>query len=204
LPAVGERGKIAGARQPEPEAAVIDTEGYRANVGIIVANERRQVLWARRIGQNAWQFPQGGIKTDESPKDALFRELREELGLTPRCVEVLGSTNQWLKYDLPNRFVRRNCQPVCIGQKQMWYLLRLIVPEHRVRLDTDDKPEFDHWKWISYWRPQREVIFFKRRVYREALHELAPLLGFRSESREHDRNRGAPGPMPTPWKSPGS
>jgi len=162
---------------------VIDPDGYRPNVGIIVANDCRQVLWARRIGQNAWQFPQGGIQRDESPRQALFRELHEELGLGEAEVEVLGHTSRWLRYDLPKRFVRRNCHPVCVGQKQVWFLLKLCASEHNVCLDTFEKPEFDHWKWVSYWRPQHEVIFFKRRVYRQALEELAPLLGLRPRPR---------------------
>ena len=186
------------ARLAKTDMSVIDAQGYRPNVGIIVTNERRQVLWARRIGQDAWQFPQGGINTDESPEDALFRELYEELGLSRGCVEILGCTRQWLKYDLPRRFVRRDCQPVCIGQKQMWYLLRLSAPERSVRLDAYERPEFDHWKWVDYWRPQREVIFFKRRVYRQALQELAPLLGFRPGGRERRRRNGGGRPVCQP------
>ena len=62
---------------------MIDEHGYRPNVGIIICNAMGQVLWARRIGQNAWQFPQGGIKRGESPEKALYRELQEEVGLLP-------------------------------------------------------------------------------------------------------------------------
>jgi len=145
-------------------------------VGIILSNHRTEVLWARRAGQEAWQFPQGGIKVHETPEEAMFRELFEELGLRSEHVEVIGSTRGWLRYTLPRRYMRRRSNPVCIGQKQIWFLLRLLGNDSSVRLDLSEKPEFDHWKWVNYWRPSREVIFFKRHVYRRALKELAPLL----------------------------
>jgi putative (di)nucleoside polyphosphate hydrolase len=155
---------------------VIDSQGYRANVGIILTNDAGSLFWARRIGQNAWQFPQGGIRPNESPWDALFRELAEEVGLSEADVEVIGCTRGWLRYRLPDRFVRRCCAPLCIGQKQKWFLLRLTGDEDRVRLDLSDKPEFDHWRWVSYWYPLSQVVSFKREVYRSALYELAPRL----------------------------
>lgn len=155
---------------------MIDSDGFRPNVGIILCNDQRKLFWGRRVGQDAWQFPQGGIDENESPEEALFRELAEEVGLKPHQVEILGCTRGWLRYRLPHRFVRRNCTPLCIGQKQRWFLLRLLCDEKDFCLDGCDKPEFDHWRWVPYWRPIRDVIYFKRQVYTRALRELAPLL----------------------------
>ena len=155
---------------------VIDPDGYRPNVGIILSNDEGRLLWARRIGQDAWQFPQGGIRTDETPEEALYRELEEEVGLEPEHVEILGATRGWLRYRLPERYIRRNRRPVCIGQKQVWFLLRLVGCEGDLCLDKTDHPEFDDWRWVDYWEPLAEVISFKRGVYRRALEELAPYL----------------------------
>lgn len=154
----------------------IDTEGFRANVGIILANDADQLFWARRVGRRGWQFPQGGIRPDEDPEEAMYRELHEEVGLRPEDVSLIGSTRDWLRYRLPRRYMRTNSVPLCVGQKQRWYLLRLAAPEDRVRFDQSPKPEFDHYRWVDFWYPAKRVIFFKRKVYQRALNELAPFL----------------------------
>lgn len=157
-------------------SSVIDSEGFRPNVGIILCNHQRQLFWGRRVGQNAWQFPQGGIKEHETPEQAMFRELEEEVGLKAHQVEVMGVTGDWLHYRLPKRYIRRHSQPLCIGQKQRWFLLRVLCDETDFCLDNSPKPEFDGWRWVKYWQPLREVVYFKRQVYSRALEELAPLL----------------------------
>ena len=153
---------------------MIDEQGYRPNVGIILCNNKGQVLWARRIGQDAWQFPQGGIKKGESPEKALYRELTEEVGLTKKDVQIIGSTRGWLRYRLPRRMIRHDSHPVCVGQKQKWYLLKLTSDDSAINVRASDKPEFDGWSWVSYWFPLGKVVAFKRDVYRRAMTELAP------------------------------
>ncbi|MBW3567355.1 MAG: RNA pyrophosphohydrolase [Proteobacteria bacterium] len=155
---------------------MIDSDGFRANVGIILSDARGRVFWARRVNQSGWQFPQGGIGKEESAEDAMFRELREEVGLERQHVEVLGHTRRWLRYRLPPQYLRHGSLPLCIGQKQRWYLLRFTGSEQDFRFDAGDIPEFDDWQWVDYWTPADEVIFFKRKVYRRALRELAPFL----------------------------
>jgi putative (di)nucleoside polyphosphate hydrolase len=156
--------------------ATIDPQGYRANVGIVLLNDHGQSFWGRRIGMSAWQFPQGGINPDETPQQAMYRELREEVGLLPEHVEIIGCTRSWLRYRLPKRYIRHSQSPVCIGQKQRWFVLRLAAEEHRVDLQSADEPEFDQWRWIDYWDPVQLVVPFKREVYYRALSELAPLV----------------------------
>jgi putative (di)nucleoside polyphosphate hydrolase len=162
----------------------IDDEGFRANVGIILTNADGKLMLGGRVGARGWQFPQGGMFEGESAESAMYRELEEEVGLTSGDVELLGVTRDWLRYRLPERFVRKNSMPRCIGQKQRWFMLQLQAPVDRVRFDRSETPEFDRIRWVSYWRPVNEVIYFKRRVYASALHELG--------------RTSYPGAMPTP------
>ena len=152
---------------------MIDKEGFRANVGIVLSDGRGRILWAKRIGQNAWQFPQGGINPGESPEQALYRELYEEIGLQQQDVRILAQTRGWLRYRLPKRYIRRHSQPLCIGQKQKWFLLELTGSESKICFECGDKPEFDSWSWVNYWYPIEKIVEFKRDVYRKALKELA-------------------------------
>ena len=154
----------------------MDIDGFRENVGIIITNGQKKLLLARRLGtQNAWQFPQGGLDKDELPMDAMYRELKEELGVEAKDVKVLAESKNWLKYRLPTRFQRHDDDPAmrCIGQKQKWFLLELTGGEGCVKLDASDHPEFDAWRWVSYWYPIKQVIYFKRYVYRQALEEFS-------------------------------
>ena len=156
---------------------MVDGDGFRPNVCMVIANAQAQVLFARRVGgDDAWQFPQGGIDADETPETALYRELEEEVGLSRHCVEVVARTSGWLHYRLPPQVRRRNSHPSFVGQKQKWFLLRMLADDGQVRVDGGAKPEFDHWRWVSYWYPLHKVIAFKREAYRRALEELAPAL----------------------------
>jgi len=162
---------------------MLDKEGYRPNVGIILANPRNEVFWGKRVNQHAWQFPQGGIKHGETPLQAMYRELEEEIGLQRGHVRILGRTREWLRYEVPEKWMRRpkpvNAEPCTAlgkgayrGQKQIWFLLRMVGRDCDVKLRASGHPEFDAWRWHDYWIPLETVIDFKRDVYRQALIEL--------------------------------
>ena len=169
---------------------MIDSEGFRANVGIIITNQRGQVLWAKRYAQNAWQFPQGGVDEGETPKQAMYRELYEEVGLQPDDVKILKQSDEWYPYRLPERFIRQGTKPLCVGQKQKWFLLLLIGDENKIRFDCGSHPEFDHWRWVSFWYPVTAVVDFKQEVYRQALTQLAARLSPpRKAARKRRRRR---------------
>lgn len=156
---------------------MVDADGFRPNVGIVVVNGQGGVLWARRVGgHDAWQFPQGGINDDESIEEAMFRELHEEIGVREDAVKILARTKGWLRYRLPKRMRRHNSTPGFVGQKQKWFLLEMDQDHaaKNIQMDLSEKPEFDDWRWVSYWYPLTQVIDFKREVYRRALMELAP------------------------------
>ena len=155
---------------------MIDFDGYRPNVGIVICNDKGQVLWAKRYGQNSWQFPQGGINDNETPEQAMYRELFEEVGLTRKDVRVLYASKHWLRYKLPKRLLRYDSKPICIGQKQRWFLLQLVSDTKNINMQCSKTPEFDGWRWVSFWYPVRQVVSFKRDVYRKAMKEFASVL----------------------------
>lgn len=156
---------------------MIDRRGFRLNVGIILLNDEGKVFWGKRPGyKDAWQFPQGGVNNYETLKETMYRELAEETGLTADDVELIGVTRRWLYYNLPYKYQRHHQTPLCIGQKQKWFLLKLVSDEENIRFDQTDSPEFTSWKWVDYWYPVKKVISFKRDVYQKALQELEPLM----------------------------
>ncbi len=171
---------------------MLDREGYRPNVGIIIVNQKNEVFWGKRVREHAWQFPQGGIQSGESPTQAMLRELHEEVGLKPEHVQILGRTRDWLRYDVPSHFIRRDSRGHYRGQKQIWFLLRLTGRDADIQLRATEHPEFDAWRWSEYWLTLDAVIDFKREVYNRALNELSPYLDrqvrMRSQVRSHLRN----------------
>ncbi len=169
---------------------MLDREGFRPNVGIILLNQKNQVFWGKRIRTHSWQFPQGGIDRGESPEQAMFRELHEEVGLQPEHVRIVARTRDWLRYEVPDRFIRRDARGFYKGQKQIWYLLQLVVPDWNVNLRATNHPEFDAWRWNDFWVPLDVVVEFKRGVYEMALTELSRFL-----PRYENRNRYLRGNM---------
>ncbi|MEI8325622.1 MAG: RNA pyrophosphohydrolase [Betaproteobacteria bacterium] len=155
---------------------MLDREGFRPNVGIILLNQKNQVFWGKRIRTHSWQFPQGGIDRGETPEQAMFRELHEEVGLQPGHVCIVARTRDWLRYEVPDRFIRRDARGHYKGQKQIWFLLQLIGHDWDLNLRATNHPEFDAWRWNDYWVPLDAVVEFKRGVYEMALIELARFL----------------------------
>ena len=155
---------------------MLDREGFRPNVGIILINSQNEVWWGKRVKEHSWQFPQGGIKHGETPEQAMFRELEEEIGLKAEHVKIIGRTRDWLRYEVPDHFIKREIRGHYRGQKQIWFLLRMIGRDCDVNLRLTSHPEFDAWRWHDYWVPLDVVIEFKRAVYQQALQELSRFL----------------------------
>lgn len=165
---------------------MLDREGFRPNVGIVLLNHRNEVFWGKRLRTHSWQFPQGGIKHGETPEQAMYRELHEEVGLFPGHVRILARTRDWLRYEVPDRFIRRESRGHYKGQKQIWFLLQLTGRDSDMNLRATSHPEFDAWRWHEYWIPLEVVIDFKRDVYQMALTELSRFLPKPSQGR-YDR-----------------
>jgi len=181
---------------------MLDRDGYRPNVAIVIANGKNLVFWGKRIREHSWQFPQGGINPGEAPEQAMYRELREEVGLYPQHVRILGRTRDWLRYEVPQHWVKREWRGSYRGQKQIWYLLRLVGRDNDVSLRATDHPEFDAWRWHDYWVPLEAVIDFKRDVYRRALMELERFLHGRPQTRRDRLYGWAHAEMPASYENP--
>ena len=113
----------------------------------------------------------------------MFRELHEEVGLLPDHVRIVARTRDWLRYEVPDHYIRKDARGHYRGQKQIWYLLRLVGRECDVSLRASSHPEFDAWRWSEYWMPAEVVVEFKREVYRLALAELERFLT--SDAHQH-------------------
>ncbi|MCS5587464.1 MAG: RNA pyrophosphohydrolase [Porticoccaceae bacterium] len=164
---------------------MVDKDGFRSNVAMVIGNGRGKLFWAKRVGQRAWQFPQGGIDPGESAEQALYRELYEEVGLEAGDVKIVQQTKKWLRYQIPERMQRKHSNPRCIGQKQRWFFLRLVGDQKKINFNATGNPEFDAWEWVNYWYPISAVVSFKQKVYRKALVEFAPANAGFEKRRKH-------------------
>ena len=154
---------------------------YRRAVGILLLNARNRVFVAQRINfpGEAWQMPQGGIDTGESPREAALRELEEEIGTAK--AEFLAETKGWLAYDFPTELRNRVWRGRFQGQRQKWFALRFTGRDSDINLATAH-PEFSAWKWIEPDELPRLVVPFKRQVYLDLLAEFRPLLKVQTKS----------------------
>jgi putative (di)nucleoside polyphosphate hydrolase len=157
----------------------MDKKNYRKGVGIIIVNSGGQFFLGKRIGAEAWQFPQGGIDEGETPKEALYRELHEETGLTKNTVQIITVSSKWLVYHIPHVFQRSNKK--YDGAMQKWFLLELTGSDKDINLKATGQPEFDAWKWADKNTAINNVIKFKKAVYESILEEFSvPLEGFKN------------------------
>ncbi|UOF93564.1 MAG: RNA pyrophosphohydrolase [Bordetella sp.] len=151
---------------------MLDKDGYRLNIGIILANQKNKIFLAKRIKQNSWQFPQGGIQYGETLATAMYRELREEIGLNSKHVKIIGRTKKWMHYNFPKNFNQQAYK----GQKQIWFLLRFLGKDNDISLNLSENPEFDNWKWTQYWFPLKEIVEFKYKIYQKTLIKFSFIL----------------------------
>jgi putative (di)nucleoside polyphosphate hydrolase len=145
----------------------------------------------------------------------MYRELYEEVGLKPEHVRILARTRDWLRYEVPDHYIRKDARGHYRGQKQIWYLLMLVGRDCDLDLRASNHPEFDAWRWNDYWVPLDMVIEFKRGVYELALTELSRFLprtahytrylraGIRGRSRDHVEPTGADQAPPRDTGTPG-
>jgi putative (di)nucleoside polyphosphate hydrolase len=151
----------------------IDLPFYRPAVGIMLLNPAGLAFVGRRIdmpaGLAAWQMPQGGIDPGETPRQAAFRELKEEVGTDK--AEILAETEDRLHYDLPSDIASRMWSGRWRGQRQKWFLMRFTGEDADINPATEH-PEFDAWEWVEPQRLPDLIVPFKRPLYRDVLAEF--------------------------------
>lgn len=151
---------------------------YRPNVGLMIVNRAGRVWMGHRIDgpAEAWQMPQGGIDQGEDVHKAGLRELEEETGITADKVELITTSEGWLRYDLPADLVAKLWKGRWRGQEQKWLLLRYLGEDSQINIDTKH-PEFDAWEWVDLDQVAARIVPFKRDVYASVLAELGPKIG---------------------------
>ena len=130
----------------------------------MLLNRAGHVFVGKRIDQTleGWQMPQGGIDEGESPREAVLRELEEEIGT--RNAEILREHPDWLTYDLPPRLVGLSLRGRYRGQTQKWFAMRFLGHDSDIDLATPH-PEFSHWKWTPIEDLLGLIVPFKRDTY---------------------------------------
>ena len=158
---------------------------YRPNVGVLLFHPDARVFVGRRVqdfsdltefadkaNEWRWQAPQGGVDAGEDPERAAFRELKEETGIV--SARLLALTPSWLAYDFPAGYRKKDWR----GQRQKWAAMLFEGDESEIRLDADDKQEFDDWRWIELEALPSLIVPFKRGVYQEVATAFRPLRDF--------------------------
>lgn len=147
---------------------------YRKGVGAVLFDRRGRVLVARRLDTpDAWQLPQGGIDAGEDPRDAVRREMQEEIG-TDRF-EIVAETAEWLRYDLPDHLLGRVWGGRYRGQEQRWFALRFLGSDSDIDLAASGHPEFDAWRWADLAELPEMAVWFKRGLYEALVAAFAPI-----------------------------
>ncbi len=166
--------KIRQAREAS-DARAVDEDKYRPGVGVILLNKRNEIFVGRRhdINRNVWQLPQGGIDDGETPAQAALRELKEEVG-TDR-VEIVAESKGWFYYDLPRSVATRSWGGRWYGQRQKWFVMRLMGSEREIDIATLN-PEFDRWRWIKIRQLPQLAVSFKCQLYLSLMGEFGELV----------------------------
>jgi len=159
-----------------------DNRPYRPNVGIMLLNNDQSKIWVgSRIDypntptQEYWQMPQGGVNEGEYIEMAMWRELQEEIGVSQTQAEIINYHKNWIKYDLPNDLSHNLWNGEFKGQKQKWFLLKLIAEDSVINIKTEN-PEFNDWKWTDVNSLLKNIVPFKKEVYQQIINDFSKYL----------------------------
>lgn len=150
---------------------------YRKGVGIMLINEQKKIFAGLRNDiKNVWQMPQGGVKNNETEHDGMWRELKEETGLSIDNVKIIKESKTTLSYNLPEHLARKLWGGMYIGQCQRWFLLRFLGEENDININKGRASEFCDWRWLSKDELLSNVIDFKKNLYQNVLKEFSAFI----------------------------
>ena len=152
---------------------------YRPCVGIVLI-KKGKIFAGQRLDykSSAWQMPQGGIEDNESPKDAAFRELKEETGIKKKHIKIILESKNWVRYDLPEELISKLWNGKFIGQKQKWFAMEFFGLDTDININTKS-PEFSQWKWMTADQLINSIVPFKKNVYKKILTKFSAKLELR-------------------------
>jgi putative (di)nucleoside polyphosphate hydrolase len=164
-------------RSPEGESSSLHDGMYRKGVGIMLLNARNEVFVGQRADtrHDAWQMPQGGIDAGEDPREAAFRELKEEIGTDK--AHIVAESKDWLRYELPPDLRERwGERGRWLGQEQKWFVMSFQGSDADINIATEH-PEFSAWKWIAIEQLPDLIVSFKRQLYVDVVREFSQFGG---------------------------
>ena len=154
-------------------------KNYRPCVGIVLINNG-SIFAGQRLDykSDAWQMPQGGIESNETPIRAAVRELKEETGIKKKHIKIILESKNWINYDLPKELIPKLWNGKFVGQSQKWFAMEFLGSDSDININTKN-PEFSKWQWMTKNKLLDSIVPFKKKVYENILSQFSAKLNLK-------------------------